>query len=534
MTELYCGRGSPLRLPNDPDNSAAFSASGISGGIRIRVRLPNVNPQAVAYTILYSAPINDFVLATEVVKMRGEEYYDWFEEPTQRWYWAEQVSINGTHEERLGPVSAISIDPKILAVQRISGEIYEGILATSLRESIERIDSNKSLIDQELLEYAAELGTLQQVTESFQSDFEDQTASYEERLTLLTTDTAAIVENVETLLTEFMGEDGPVTAAIQEVVTTQATVNDALAQSTTQLEAVFADNEGNVEWAALQQQLSKTKVDKINNTIENAWSVKLQSQQPGYAPLIGGFGLINDGSEVQAGFDVDTFWVGRANGSQIYPFIIEGSDIYFNGTVRFSNVQPIENGSSADWGGLWTNGSSYSVGHIVLDDIDKKLKKALTNHTASSANRTAASNWEVLVDNAVKVPTTIYRRGAKPSITNNRSVGIPSGWSSSIPTTGGALWFCEGYFVQGSQFFFWGSVEYDFHNWKATNETQINGGNIAADTITADKINVNDIFSKDITFTGTITGGDVEGGGIIQSYDGNMVINLTEGSIYIG
>lgn len=530
---LCCGRPDSSRFPSDPSNDIGFFASGISGGIRVVMRMPSVNPEAVAYTILYSSAVNHFDGAVELAKVRGEEYYDWFEEPSLRYYWIEQVSINGTHGERLGPVSATSIDPSILAIERISKRIHEGMLATSLRAEINRIDPLATSISNEALQRASEIGSLTEVIETIQESVGDNIASFNSRLTVLATNQEAIVENVETLLTEFVGEDGPVTAAIQELETVQASVNVALAESTTKLEAVFADNEGNVEWGALQQQLSKTKVDKINNTIENAWSVKLQSQQPGYAPLIGGFGLTNDGSTVEAGFDVDTFWVGRANGAQIYPFIIDGSDIYFNGNVRFTNIQPIENGSSNNWRGLWRNASSYVVGEIVLDDIDNKLKKALINHTASSANRTNVNNWEVIVENAVKVPITIYRRGTKPSISNNISIGIPSGWSDSIPTTSGALWYCEGHYVQGSQFFFWGSVEYDFHNWKAVDETQINGGNIAANTITADQIETRSlkgdnigagvIYNKDATF---------DSNGNVISY--TMKIDLDNGSIYIG
>jgi len=67
----------------------------------------------------------------------------------------------------------------------------------------------------------------------------------------------------------------------------------------------------------------------------------------------------------------------------------------------------------------------------------------------------------------------------------------------------------------------------------AGNTTTIDGGKITTGSITADQINVNDVFSKNITYTGVITGGNVAGGGIIQSYDGSMVIDLVNGSIYI-
>ena len=66
-----------------------------------------------------------------------------------------------------------------------------------------------------------------------------------------------------------------------------------------------------------------------------------------------------------------------------------------------------------------------------------------------------------------------------------------------------------------------------------TNTTTINGSKITTGSVTAAQINVNDLFSKNITYTGIITGGNVAGGGIIKSYNNNMIINLVEGSIYI-
>ena len=66
-----------------------------------------------------------------------------------------------------------------------------------------------------------------------------------------------------------------------------------------------------------------------------------------------------------------------------------------------------------------------------------------------------------------------------------------------------------------------------------TNTTTINGSKITTGSIGALQINVNDIFSKNITYTGVITGGNVAGGGIIQSYNGKMKIDLVNGSVYI-
>lgn len=66
-----------------------------------------------------------------------------------------------------------------------------------------------------------------------------------------------------------------------------------------------------------------------------------------------------------------------------------------------------------------------------------------------------------------------------------------------------------------------------------TNTTTINGSKITTRSIGAAQIDVGNLFAQNITYTGVITGGNVAGGGIIQSYSNNMIINLVEGSIYI-
>ena len=63
--------------------------------------------------------------------------------------------------------------------------------------------------------------------------------------------------------------------------------------------------------------------------------------------------------------------------------------------------------------------------------------------------------------------------------------------------------------------------------------TTIDGPRITTGSITAAQINVTDLFSKNITYTGVITGGNVAGGGLIKSYNGKMTIDLVNGSIYI-
>lgn len=56
--------------------------------------------------------------------------------------------------------------------------------------------------------------------------------------------------------------------------------------------------------------------------------------------LVGGFGIFNDGTEVEAGFDVDRFWIGRTDSDKRKPFIIDGNVVYMNNAmIRNGSIQ---------------------------------------------------------------------------------------------------------------------------------------------------------------------------------------------------
>lgn len=91
----------------------------------------------------------------------------------------------------------------------------------------------------------------------------------------------------------------------------------------------------NGEAATLEQAFSAQQT--LNNGFKSQYTVKLSIDQGGQK-LIGGFGLYNDGATVDAGFDVDRFWVGRStlvNGAveKVKPFIIENGKVYMDEAI---------------------------------------------------------------------------------------------------------------------------------------------------------------------------------------------------------
>lgn len=56
--------------------------------------------------------------------------------------------------------------------------------------------------------------------------------------------------------------------------------------------------------------------------------------------LVGGFGIYNSGASIEAGFDVDLFWVGKTNLNKVKPFIIVGGVVYLDSAViRAATIQ---------------------------------------------------------------------------------------------------------------------------------------------------------------------------------------------------
>lgn len=100
------------------------------------------------------------------------------------------------------------------------------------------------------------------------------------------------------------GTDGAISSAI---TTSQATLN------------------GNITSAQTTLQTNINTVDGKITGIGALYTAKVTVDG-----LIGGFGVYNNGTTVDAGFDVDTFWVGRTQANKRKPFIISGGVTYID------------------------------------------------------------------------------------------------------------------------------------------------------------------------------------------------------------
>lgn len=321
-----CGTGGWVGpLPGDPSTSDVYlTATPAFGGIDINLTWPQINGEAVAYVALYRSLLPSEDSAAYHTQFNGTFFYDAIdgEDNNVYYYWVRVMSVYGTFSEMIGPAWA-QAKPRIeQMIEELTGKIDAGVLAQSLKAELDQITLNKLGITQEMIDRAANDDALGvRVTEVGAHSGETR-ALLQEEVLARTSANEAFVSTVNSLYADLNGQ----IAAVQTTTTAQVTeVNnrvDALASQVTQVET---NVNGNI--AQVQTNL-QTQITTLNGTVTNIGA--LYTAKVNVNGLIGGFGIYNDGTTVEAGFDVDTFWIGRTGANKRKPFIISDNVVYID------------------------------------------------------------------------------------------------------------------------------------------------------------------------------------------------------------
>ena len=384
-TDNTCGTGGWTGpVPGDPDNNVTLSARTVFGGINVSWSYPVLNAHAVAHTKVYRGLNNDFEAAVEHAIVGGSFYLDRLnpENSTTYYYWIRIVSINGTLGERIGPVSAIAEPLADQTLETLTGRIDNGVLAQSLKTDIAGITLLNNQLYQEIEDRFSADGALSAALTAVQTGVQDAMTYINEEITQrtdadsallsqLNTMAAAVDQNVAAIFEEktlrvtadealatdieqLYVKTGDNKAAIETEATVRATKDEAIASSVTQL----ATTVGQVSTAVYEESIARSNADsglssritttevaingnvatgqvglttKINTVDGKVTSIgALYTAKVQVNGLIGGFGVYNDGSSVEAGFDVDTFWIGRTSANKVKPFIVSGGIVYMD------------------------------------------------------------------------------------------------------------------------------------------------------------------------------------------------------------
>lgn len=101
-----------------------------------------------------------------------------------------------------------------------------------------------------------------------------------------------------------------------------------------------AESRANGESAKVEQRMTTsigTVGDKVT-AIGALYTMKLQVNG-----LFGGFGVYNNGTTVEAGFDVDMFWIGRTSSDKIKPFVVSNGIVYIDkARIRNADIDTLK------------------------------------------------------------------------------------------------------------------------------------------------------------------------------------------------
>lgn len=225
-------------------------------------------------------------------------------------------------------------------------------------------------------------------------------------------------------------------AAISTEATARANADSAIATLITEAESRV---NGNV--AGVQTTL-ETKITTTNGkvtAIGALWSAKVTVNG-----LIGGFGVYNDGRTVEAGFDVDTFWVGRTNSDKVKPFIISGGIVYMDiARIRDADITTLKIAGNAvtipvtSYGGGATGSGNWQVINQVSLTLDQPgiiYAHCLASQFYGSGERT----WlmKIAIDGGEGMTIGGLSVTVAPAVSMSRFVGsgthtITVSWSGS-------------------------------------------------------------------------------------------------------
>lgn len=286
--------------PGDPNSVAGFNATPGYGGINLNWSLPTLNPFAVSHVRIFRGTSSSPLAAVLLVTIHGDFHFDKVLPGTTYYYWLEVVSVNGTYAPWIGPASSYAMDNIAKTIADLSGKIDNGVLATALRDKIGEITLLGNSITQEVNDRLAALNALSATVGGLQGQL--TTA-----ITILESETQQRIDADGALVTQLdiwaAGFENSIAGIVEEIII-EVGPDGGLANKVTTLEtSVFGDT------ATLEEGLV-TKVTVIDGKVTDIGA--LYTVKTNVNGLVGGFGIYNDGTEIEAGFDVDRFWIGKS------------------------------------------------------------------------------------------------------------------------------------------------------------------------------------------------------------------------------
>lgn len=354
--------GSPIG-PGDPVGGMTLTARAVYGGIQLAWTYPSLNAHAVAHFFVYRSNTPNIGDAIELAVISGSRYFDSIAVAGKYYYWIKSVSIYGTLGNLVGPASATARDRGADTIADISGKIVGGVLDTALQQDIAKITLNYQELLAEIGRRVANNAALSQALADLQNGLEEAISFVNTEITTRRDGDSALASEVQIIAaanaanaaaiiqerTARVTKDEALTtqynalfaatqdngAAITNEMTARTTADTALAKQINTVQSTMGDQIASVQLSA------ETQISAVNGKVTQIgalWTARVSVNG-----LVGGFGIYNNGQQVEAGFDVDTFWVGRTTSDKIKPFVISDGKTYIDkAVIRTADIDTLK------------------------------------------------------------------------------------------------------------------------------------------------------------------------------------------------
>ncbi|MBT2772916.1 hypothetical protein J7J47_11850 [Halomonas sp. ISL-60] len=230
----------------------------------------------------------------------------------------------------------------------------------------------------------------------------DAQAAFEDEINLLASKDQALSSRVTTLQSEL---DTGIAVVRQEAQTEVSRLDGRITSQASQINTVQSSLEEDV---ASVQTTMNTQIERVDGELVAIGArYTAQVQVNG---LVGGFGVYNDGTQVDAGFDVDRFWIGRTNSDKRKPFIVQGGTVYIdtafvrNGSIQEGQLGPITIGKLFlnDGTPVTTVGGLIRADAIDVDNLSVAEAARFYGNVQSGNFVTGSSGWRILQNGNVE------------------------------------------------------------------------------------------------------------------------------------
>lgn len=216
-----------------------------------------------------------------------------------------------------------------LATEQTVRATADTALATSVSSAVAASSGNTAAIAAETTARTdADTALATQITE-VQAETVGFSAALAAEATARATADSAMATQITTIQATLTGLDNADLTEAQALVATETAArvaaDSALASQITTAQTAAAGNLASAQ-TTLQTQITTNAAGVT--ALGALWTAKVNVNG-----LLGGFGIYNNGTEVEAGFDVDRFWVGRTSLDKKKPFIIEGGEVFIDKAV---------------------------------------------------------------------------------------------------------------------------------------------------------------------------------------------------------